>query len=197
MNEEENKDVRNKEQVKEKKEQVNERHVLKPLDSDEEEALADALKNMIFLEMDIEKSKQKLALKGDFNLLDAFRLFDKYGLGDITKLDFEEGLKTLGIYSIMKKEIDLFFKRYDSNGDHKLRFLEFSDAFTPQDKIYGDHLANKRPNYAAKSSEDAFTLKTKLEFGDTLRVMLKAEAYTEELRANLNSHARFSISAAF
>lgn len=33
---------------------------------------------MIFLEMDIEKSKQSLALKSDFNLYDAFRIFDKY-----------------------------------------------------------------------------------------------------------------------
>jgi Ca2+-binding EF-hand superfamily protein len=86
---------------------------------------------MIFLEIDIEKAKQKLALKLDFNLFDAFRMFDKYSLGDITKLDFEEGLKKVGLYAISKKEIDLFFKRYDIDGDYKLKQNEFALAFKP------------------------------------------------------------------
>ena len=38
---------------------------------------------MVFLELDIEKSKQSLALKADFNLLDAFRLFDKFQIGEL------------------------------------------------------------------------------------------------------------------
>jgi len=62
--------------------------------------LSETLKNMIFLEMDIERSKQSLALKADLNLLDAFRLFDKFGLGILSKIDFEEGMKKLGLYSV-------------------------------------------------------------------------------------------------
>lgn len=86
---------------------------------------------MIFLEMDIEKAKQKLALKSDFNLFDAFRLFDHYSLGDITKLDFESSLKKVGLYAVSNREIDLFFKRYDVDGDYKLKQQEFTSALKP------------------------------------------------------------------
>jgi len=40
---------------------------------------------MIQLEIEIEKKKQTIALKADFNLLDAFRLFDKSIAGEIHK----------------------------------------------------------------------------------------------------------------
>lgn len=152
---------------------------------------------MIFLENDIEKSKQTLSLKADFNLLDAFRLFDTKGEGQIYKEDLEQGFKGLGIYVVNQRDLDLFFKRYDTNSDYRLRYLEFVDALTPKDKIYGDHLTNKRPNYEAKNPNEAITLKTKLEFGDTIKVMLKAEGFAEELRQNLSKRPNFSISAAF
>lgn len=55
---------------------------------------------MIFTETELEKQKQTLALKADFNLLDAFRLFDRSVAGEIYKYDLVEGFKRLGVYSI-------------------------------------------------------------------------------------------------
>jgi hypothetical protein len=140
---------------------------------------------MIYLEMDIEKSKQALSLKADFNLIDAFRLFDKHSLGEIYKSDLDDGFKKLGVYAD-KKELELLFKRYDTNCDYKLRYLEFVDALTPKDRIYADHLSNKKPNNEAKTPEEAISLKTRLEFGDTIRTLLKCEGYAEELRQSLS-----------
>lgn len=140
---------------------------------------------MIQLEIEIEKKKQTIALKADFNLLDAFRLFDKSIAGEIHKQDLEECFKKLGIYDVDKKQLDLFFKRHDKNCDYKLRYLEFTDAFTPRDRIYADHLANKKPNYEARHPDEAITMKTKLEFGDVIRNMLRFEANLEEIRITL------------
>jgi Ca2+-binding EF-hand superfamily protein len=98
------------------------------------------------LENETEKAKQQLALKADFNLLDAFKVFDLFNVGEIYKKDLENGFIRLGVYG-QPNEIDLLFRRYDSNGDHRIRYLEFVDAFTPKDKIYANHLQNKKPNY--------------------------------------------------
>jgi hypothetical protein len=49
-----------------------------PMKGKEEEKLINAIKDLINIEMEIEKNKQTLSLKSDFNLFDAFRLFDKY-----------------------------------------------------------------------------------------------------------------------
>lgn len=42
----------------------------------EQNELANCLKSIVFIERDIESTKIDLALKSDFNLIDAFRLFD-------------------------------------------------------------------------------------------------------------------------
>jgi Ca2+-binding EF-hand superfamily protein len=97
---------------------------------------------MIKMESETERSKQDLALKSDFNLFDAFKIFDKYSAGTIFRHEFEEGLEKLGIFS-SKSQIALLFKKLDKDNNGRLRFGEFSDAFTPIDKLYRDHLEKK------------------------------------------------------
>jgi hypothetical protein len=50
-----------------------------------------------------------------------------------------------------------------------MRFSEFSDALSPLDKIYKDHLEKKRPNYDVRHPEEALSLYTKLALGDVFR----------------------------
>jgi hypothetical protein len=57
----------------------------------------------------------------------------------LTRSDIEDGFVRLGVYGL-KNEIELFFKRYDINGEGRIKYLEFFDAFTPKDKIYANHL---------------------------------------------------------
>ena len=151
---------------------------------------------MVTLENDLEKAKQSLSLKADFNLIDAFKIFDKYNLGELYRQDLENGLERLHVY-FQRKDVDLFLKRYDLNHDNKLRFHEFTEALLTKDKLYADHLSHKKSNYLARRPEDAFTTLTRYELADTLKTMIRCEGYAEELRQNLSKRTYFTISGAF
>jgi len=87
------------------------------------------------LEKNLENAKIGLAMKLDFNLFDAFKIFDQYGHGYLSRTDLKIGLADIGIIASYD-EIDLFFKRYDQDQDGKMRFSEFCDAMTPIDPYY-------------------------------------------------------------
>jgi Ca2+-binding EF-hand superfamily protein len=68
----------------------------------------------MFVERDTEAAKIDLALKSDFNLVDAFKLFDIKSLGGISKQDLMDGLRTnLEFTDYHPDTVTLFFKRYD------------------------------------------------------------------------------------
>ena len=52
------------------------------------------LKEIVFSEREVESAKIELALKSDFNLIDAFRLFERSGTGAFKAQDLADGLKT-------------------------------------------------------------------------------------------------------
>ena len=54
------------------------------LDRIEIEEFTKTLKEIVFSEREVESAKIELALKSDFNLFDAFRMFDFKGAGDVT-----------------------------------------------------------------------------------------------------------------
>ena len=87
------------------------------------------------MERDLENSKINLTKTPDFNLFDAFRIFDIDSRGWITLTDLKIGLNEIGVYPD-QEELALFFKRYDKDMDNRLRFSEFSDAFSPIDCYY-------------------------------------------------------------
>ena len=89
------------------------------------------ISDQIAIENDLEKSKKDLALCSDFNLIDAFRLFDPLSKGYITTVDLQDGLKEIGLYPSYE-EVSLFFRRYDSDNDGRLRYSNFCEAFTPK-----------------------------------------------------------------
>ena len=55
-----------------------------PLHPDDEREMVQLMYEMISYEQEIEKAKEKLAEQGDFNLMDAFQMFDSRNLGWIT-----------------------------------------------------------------------------------------------------------------
>ena len=122
-----------------------------------------------------------MSLKIDFNLRDAFSMFDKENKGYIFKTDFEYALNNLGVFA-SRLEVNLLFKKLDKDNDGRLRYSEFADGFLPIDKTYSDHLINKRSNANVKYPDDAFSYITKLDFVDTIRKLLKSEGYVEEFR---------------
>ncbi len=90
-----------------------------------------SLKVIIAFENDLEIAKQDLAVCKDFNIFDSFRLFDKLGKGLITSQDLEEFLNEISIYP-EKDEIYLFFRRYDSDNDGRIRFSDYIDSIIPK-----------------------------------------------------------------
>ena len=136
------------------------------------------------MERDLENSKINLTKTPDFNLFDAFRIFDIDSRGWITLTDLKIGLNEIGVYPD-HEELALFFKRYDKDMDNRLRFSEFSDAFSPIDSYYKQILNRRHSNDVRGrfySRDDCFLNNTKIEFKQIWRVHLKVEAFSESLR---------------
>ena len=136
------------------------------------------------MERDLENSKINLTKTPDFNLFDAFRIFDMDSRGWITLTDLKIGLNEIGVYPD-HEDLALFFKRYDKDMDNRLRFSEFSDAFSPIDSYYKQILNRRHSNDVRGrfySRDDCFLNNTKIEFKQIWRVHLKVEAFSESLR---------------
>jgi hypothetical protein len=69
-----------------------------PMKGNEEDHLISMIKENIRIETDLENAKQSQSLKADFNLFDAFRLFDKHNIGYLYRSDLIEGLNRIGVY---------------------------------------------------------------------------------------------------
>lgn len=82
----------------------------------EELKLVQALKQLVQIDRDIEDEKKKLALKSDFNLMDAFRIFDRKELGHSSNIDLELALNSIGVYP-SSQQLLLLFKKLDKNQD--------------------------------------------------------------------------------
>ena len=56
----------------------------------------------------------------------------------------------IGVYPT-SEEVELFITRYDRDQDRRLTFLEFSEAFLPQDPYYANLLNRRRENPPPKT----------------------------------------------
>lgn len=60
-----------------------------------------------------------MVLKTDFNLQDVFSIFDENRDGVLTHAEIRDGLAAIGVFP-SSEEIDLWFKRYDRDGNNKI-----------------------------------------------------------------------------
>ena len=104
------------------------KYTYSPLPKHEELHLAKALKKQIDMEREIEEMRQNLALKSDFNLLDAFRFIDRKARGFISRIELEIALNDLGIYPKLD-ELKLFFERYDRDSDGLMKYFYWYRRF--------------------------------------------------------------------
>lgn len=86
-----------------------------------------------------------MSSKSDFNLFDAFNIFDVARCGQVSVHDIREGLNAIGVYPTAE-EVELFVTRYDRSHDRRLTFSEFSEAFLPMDKYYANMLNRRGVN---------------------------------------------------
>jgi len=106
-----------------------------PVQRIEDDELAHNLKEVATLEAQIEAAKQSLALCSDFNLFDAFKVFDSNNNGHLEFHEVRHALNDLGIYPTVD-DLDLLFKRYDTSKDGRLQFNEFSNAILARDSYH-------------------------------------------------------------
>lgn len=170
-----------------------------PLRLADEDELVRALREQISLERELENAKIALIQAPDFNVFDAFRIFDVDSRGWISLTDLKLGLQDIGIYPSIE-ELELYFKRYDKDNDMRLRFSEFSDSFTPVDAYYSG-LLNRRTSNDTRgrlySRDDCFLNQTKLEFKNVWRTHFKIESFSESLRQRLYKRPGFDVYEAF
>jgi len=157
------------------------------------------LKELISLEREVEFAKQDLALRSDYNLMDAFRLFDRKGKGIITVKEFENVFQEFNLYPA-KEDIYLLIKRLDRDGDGKLKFTEFTAGFAPVQKEYYD-LVKARVAINGDLTlnlQELFDAQTRQLFKRLLLLYLENEAVIEALRQKLTRNkGGFNVRAAF
>lgn len=125
-----------------------------------------------------------MSLRTDFNLIDAFRVFDSNGKGWITASEIKEGLQLFDIFAQVD-DIQLIMKRYDKDEDGKLKYSEFCDAFLPTDSFHASLLAKKAPlhmYHMQVSKEKVFYPETKELFCLSFKTHINNEREAERLR---------------
>jgi Ca2+-binding EF-hand superfamily protein len=168
-----------------------------PMKGNEEEHLAVGLKDQINNDRDLENLKNEMALKSDFNLLDAFRFFDIQGKGYITRGELEDGMREFAVYPTTT-ELYLIMRKYDSDNDSLLKYTDFCEMATPKSTEYANILTKRVPTYADEDNLDLiFGYDTKKSFGKLLSMIIQNEVNNEALRQKLNRRPLFNVYEAF
>jgi Ca2+-binding EF-hand superfamily protein len=109
----------------------------KPLKVDKvRDIIVEVFREFIEQERKLEEQKINLVQHSDFNLFDAFAVFDVLSRGSITISEFYNGLLNNLDVCPSQDELDLFISRYDLDRDGKLSFTEFALAFMPRDPVH-------------------------------------------------------------
>ena len=153
---------------------------------------------MIRIENEIESEKTRLATQPDFNLRDAFEIFDQRRCGWITATDLRDGLAAIGLYPT-HDEIELWVARYDANGDRRITSREFETAFVTQDSYYASMVIRRPSNYRSPiyKRDDCFSALTANEFRNVWRTHFRSEAQAESIRQRLRAMPYFNVHEAF
>ena len=169
---------------------------LSPMKGYEENEFADNLKEQISLERELENAKHSLALRNDFSLDDAFRVFDLDLLGSLRVFELKEGMALYGVYP-SHEEAQLLLNRYDLNRDGRLSFSEFSSIFLPKDASRASLLRSRPPMGSRLPRSQMFSLATRDHFVHLLRLHVSVENAAERTRQRQARRPLFSIAEAF
>lgn len=168
---------------------------LRPHDEDE---LIHTLKDLCNNEQDLENAKISLSRCPDFNLRDAFDIFDTNRSGRISSSELYSGLNAIGVYATYE-EVDLFITRYDGSGDRRLDAREFEGAFLAKDAYANSAVVRRPSNYTPRPirRDDCFLPRTADEFRSMWRTHIRVENAAELGRQRLAARPGFNAYEAF
>ena len=112
---------------------------------------AKILSEMMEVEGQLEKKRRELGLRSDFNLVDAFKLFNSsknHAQGPDCDDFFHILTKVLGL-EISKDEMFIIFYKIDRDGDGHLNFNELQQAFLPFQYEYRVLLQQRKAFYGS------------------------------------------------
>lgn len=164
----------------------------------DEDQLVHGLKDLCNLEQELESAKIALAQKHDFNLRDAFDIFDVPRYGQIDAYQLRSGLNAIGVYP-SADEVDLFITRYDRDGNRRLSYHEFAEAFLARDGYYSSMVDRRPSNYTPRPirRDDCFLPNTAFEFQNMWRTHIRVENQAESFRQRLSANPGFNCYEAF
>jgi len=157
-----------------------------------------AMEEQLGYERRFEKAKQELALRFDFNLVDAFKVFDWTDKGYVTMPEFYDGMKDLGV-AASYSEISQLFKRLSSNLDGKVRYSNFRALFTPKVREYELMMLGRKPYSSTYLSRPSliFTSQTSYLYRNAIEIALSHERAIELIRQRLKRNVLFNSYNAF
>jgi Ca2+-binding EF-hand superfamily protein len=163
----------------------------------EEEHLANALKEQVELDKELEQAKNKLALQEDFNLFDAFRFFDQTEKGYVTKFDVKEGMNDFHVFP-STNELYLIMKKYNKDADGLLKYNEFCEILKSKEAGYALLLTERKPSYVDREDlSDVFKSYTVELIKRVFNKAIENEFHSEKIRQRLNRRPLFDHFEAF
>lgn len=139
-------------------------------------------------------------MKPDFNLLDAFKIVDTKGVGNVSVQDVVSSLKEiLNFHEFTHDDVYLLFRRHDKNQDGKLSFHEFSNVILPLSKEYAALLTDRPDFYMSRGVPitQFFNHDTRDEMRKLWQSIFKIERSCESLRMNIRGRPYFNLKQAF
>mmetsp|Transcript_32342 Transcript_32342/g.55988 ORF Transcript_32342/g.55988 Transcript_32342/m.55988 type:complete len:452 (+) Transcript_32342:201-1556(+) len=138
----------------------------------------------------LEQSKQELARFSDFSPYLVFRQFDSKSRGQVSVLDFEDTLDSLGV-KFYKDEIYMLLRSYGKQRDGELNYRDFLKMLTPRLDY-----THEEPHESIKEPEHVSAL-THSKVCEHFRKLLEAEELFESLRHRLNETQGYTNHHAF
>ena len=170
-----------------------------PIKQETEIGVVSMLDEQANLDKEVERAKENMASQPDFNVYDAFRMFDIDGRGSVNATDVRYGLADIGVH-VEQEDARLFVERYDKDGDGRLDFREFQQAMTPTDPYYASMLMRRPSSHMpidVYRKDSIFAAPTASTFKSAMRTFMNTESTAENTRQNLSRNPYFDPTEAF
>ena len=157
------------------------------------------IKDIITYETQIENAKIELSMHNEFNVEDAFRIFELDGRGYITNIDLKYGLSLLGIYTT-PNDIKLLMRRLDLQHKGHLTYSDFFDLVTPYEKDYRTMIEHRITNNSiirCSRGDNVFGIRTTICLQNLLRLVINAENDLERRRIEMSNSVKGMVSDVF
>jgi Ca2+-binding EF-hand superfamily protein len=138
------------------------------------------LSKLMDIELKIENVKSDLANIQEFNIEDAFRIFEnekEY----LTEEDLKNGLKSIGVFP-NAQDIKLLMKRFDLFKKGNINFADFFDIIVPFEQNIRNEIENRKPKCYPRRGPDVSTNQTLYVLRNLFNLIINSENEINEMR---------------